>query len=67
MAGNQLLRADAVADLLDIPTPRVVRLAREKLIPSVRVGRQWRFDPEALEDWIRAGGAGGWRRQEPCS
>jgi excisionase family DNA binding protein len=43
-------------------------LARSGVLPPgvvVRLGRRLRFDPEALDDWLRAGGAshpGGWRR-----
>jgi excisionase family DNA binding protein len=34
------------------------RLAREGLIPTVRVGRRMLFDEHLLRDWARAGGTG---------
>jgi excisionase family DNA binding protein len=35
---------------------RVYELARSRVIPSVRLGRQVRFDGAVLEEWIRNGG-----------
>ncbi|MBA3711308.1 MAG: helix-turn-helix domain-containing protein [Pyrinomonadaceae bacterium] len=37
--------------------PRVYELARERAIPSVRVGdRQIRFEEDALREWVASGG-----------
>ena len=52
----RMLRAGAVADMLDIPKARVYEFARRGLIPHVRVGASVRFDVEQVESWIRAGG-----------
>lgn len=35
---------------------RVYECARLGLIPSVRIGRQVRFDEDELREWIRKGG-----------
>ena len=48
---------------------RAGQLAREGVLPVVRLGRQYRVDPERLSEWIGAGGRplpGGWRRAAPC-
>lgn len=54
----KMLRASEVAELLDLPEKRVRILAREGIIPRVKVGRQIRFNEAELEAWIAAGGAG---------
>lgn len=56
--------ADA-ARRLGVTYQRAAALAREETIPTVRLGRQIRVDPAALEEWIRSGGKplpGGWKR-----
>ena len=37
-------------------TARVYEAARLGLIPSVRIGRQVRFDEDALQEWAKGGG-----------
>lgn len=51
-----LVRAEVIAERLDVDRLRVYELARTGQIPSVRIGRSLRFDPDAVEQWIRAGG-----------
>ena len=54
----KLLKAQEVAERLSLPKARVYTLAREGRIPGVlRLGSQIRFDPQALEAWIRNGGS----------
>ena len=48
----RLLKADDVAVALQVPKPRVYELARQQLLPVVRIGRQIRFRPEAIETWL---------------
>lgn len=38
-------------------TARVYEAARLGLIPCVRIGRQVRFDEDALREWVRRGGS----------
>jgi putative molybdopterin biosynthesis protein len=62
---ESLLTAQQVAVLLQVPTARVYQLAREGLIPTVRLGRQVRVSASALNEWIADGGRAlpdGWRR-----
>lgn len=65
--GTGLLTAPEVAERLKVRTDRVYELAKQGAIAGVvRVGRQVRFEPDALDRWIAAGGqalAGGWRRE----
>jgi excisionase family DNA binding protein len=54
---RELLRMDEVAKRLGITLGRCYELARQKLLPVVRLGaRQLRVDAEALERFIAEGG-----------
>jgi excisionase family DNA binding protein len=67
---QKLLKAVDVAPVLNVSEARVLELARQRLLPSVRLGRQVRFDSQALDEWIAAGGKalpGGWRRDVACT
>jgi excisionase family DNA binding protein len=62
---SQLLTASELATRLRISPARLYELVRQGLVPVVRIGRQVRFDPAAVEAWIAGGGRsfpGGWRR-----
>ena len=54
----RMLRVAEVAKRLDLPEKRLYILAREGIIPHVRLGRSVRFNEAELEAWIAAGGAG---------
>lgn len=54
---RQILIADEVAEMLRVDRQRVYELARRNAIPVIRVGeRQYRFDAEAIRQWIERGG-----------
>ena len=56
----RLLSAAQVAERLSLPKARVYALAREGQIGGVvKIGSQVRFEPQALDAWIRGGGASG--------
>lgn len=62
----QLVTADVIAAWLNVTVRRVYELARYNLIPQVKLGRNVRFDPDEVQQWIRSGGTplpGGWRRE----
>ncbi len=50
----RLLKADEVAEALQVPKPRVYELARQHALPVVRIGRQIRFRQETIETWLAA-------------
>ena len=63
---KSLLTIEQVAKTLNVSYARAARLAREGALPVVRLGRQYRVDPERLSDFVAAGGCplpGGWRRE----
>jgi excisionase family DNA binding protein len=54
---KQILVADEVAEMLRVDRQRVYELVRRNAIPVIRVGeRQYRFDAEAIRQWIERGG-----------
>lgn len=54
---KQILVADEVAEMLRVDRQRVYELARRNAIPVIRIGeRQYRFDAEAIRQWIERGG-----------
>lgn len=51
---TRLLKAQEVADRLSVDPTTVYRWAWEKKIPSVKLpGKVLRFDPEALDEWLK--------------
>ena len=62
----QLIDAQGAGDILNLRIKQVYMLAKQGIVPAVRVGRLLRFDPVALRRWIAEGGQGfeaGWKRQ----
>ena len=53
---TRMLRMPVVAQRLDVTPARAYELARAGLLPVVRLGREIRVNPDALEAWIAAGG-----------
>lgn len=54
---TKLLKADAVAEILDVSKQRVYELTREKKIPFIQVGdRQYRYSEIAISRWLENGG-----------
>jgi excisionase family DNA binding protein len=56
-SGHVLMDAEEVAKLLRVSKNRVYELARQKILPAVRLGRQVRFSREAMDAWISRGGS----------
>lgn len=53
---DKLLKVREVAEWLNMADDRVYTLARENIIPSVRIGRSLRFCPLAVQHLIENGG-----------
>ncbi len=47
-----LLTAEQVARYLRIDKFTVNRLVAQKKLPAFKVGNQWRFKQELLDDWL---------------
>jgi excisionase family DNA binding protein len=55
---DQLLKMPRVAELLGVTLPRAYALARQGVLPSVRLGRQRRVAWSQLNRFIGNGGKG---------
>jgi excisionase family DNA binding protein len=53
----RLLSVGETAKILKVKDPRVYELARLKLLPAVRLGRQVRINEQRLREWIANGGS----------
>jgi excisionase family DNA binding protein len=68
MIADRLYRVGEVAALLGCSPERICQMVRDRIIPTVRLGRSLRFRAAALQDWLEAGGRGhaaGWCRRIP--
>ncbi len=50
---DEVLDAEAVGRMLGIHPRTVIRLAKDKKLPGFRVGGQWRFRRETIEEYIK--------------
>ncbi len=50
---DRLMTIEEVAQCLRVSRFTVYRLAKDQLIPATKVGRQWRFNKEEIEQWTR--------------
>ncbi|MBT7075134.1 MAG: helix-turn-helix domain-containing protein [Anaerolineae bacterium] len=48
-----IMNVREVAAYLRISEAKVYRLAKEGGIPTVRIGKAWRFKKDLLDQWIR--------------
>lgn len=51
----QIMTTREIAKYLKLHEITICKLSKEGKIPSVRVGRVWRFDKEAIDEWIAKG------------
>ncbi|MEI7590946.1 MAG: helix-turn-helix domain-containing protein, partial [Deltaproteobacteria bacterium] len=50
---NEVMNGDEAAVFLRMPKSTLLKLCSEDKLPGVKVGRQWRFHRDALENWRR--------------
>lgn len=50
---DQLMTIDEVAAYMRISRFTVYRLAKDHSIPATKIGRQWRFQKEEIDQWVR--------------
>ena len=49
---SELMTLSEVADYLRVTKKTIYRLLEQGKIPSTKVGRQWRFNREVINDWL---------------
>ena len=50
---NALMTIDEVAAYMQVSRFTVYRLAKDRTIPATKIGRQWRFQKEEIDQWIK--------------
>jgi excisionase family DNA binding protein len=50
---EKMLKPEQMAEMLNVARKTVVTMAREGRIPSIRLGRFYRFDSEEIDRWIQ--------------
>ena len=51
----QIMTTIEMANYLKLHQITICKLAKGGKIPSIRIGRVWRFDKEVIDDWIAKG------------
>jgi excisionase family DNA binding protein len=51
----QIMTTKEMAKYLKLHQITICKLSKEGKIPSVRIGRVWRFDREVVDEWIAKG------------
>src|SRR3990172_4794943 len=50
---TDLMTLEEVAGYLRVTRRTMYRLLKDDGIPAIKVGRQWRFDRNSVDDWLR--------------
>ena len=48
-----LWNEDDLSAAIGVSVKRVQELARQGIVPAFKLGRNWRFDPDAIRTWIK--------------
>jgi excisionase family DNA binding protein len=48
----KMMTVKEVADYLSLSVKTIYRLVEEGTIPAFKIGGQWRFEQNSLDDWI---------------
>jgi len=56
MDQDKLLTIDELAEYLKMGRTKLYRMAQEGNIPASKVGNQWRFDREEIDQWMKRQG-----------
>lgn len=51
------LDLDGLEEYLKIPKSTLYRMVQQGRLPGHKIGRTWRFDRDAIDNWIKAGGS----------
>ena len=53
---ENLMTVKEVATMLRVSPQTLYKMLEQRNIPAVKIGNQWRFDPDQIRDWIREQG-----------
>jgi excisionase family DNA binding protein len=66
MINHKWLTLDELAEYLKLSRTKLYRMAQKGEIPASKIGAQWRFDREEIDEWMksqRPGGTASQRRE----
>jgi len=52
-SGNQVMTLAEVSEYLRIPVSTIYKLSREGAIPAQKLGKQWRYHKDAIDEWLK--------------
>jgi len=52
MNNDTFLTVDELSQYIKIPKPTIYMLLSKRRIPGAKVGRQWRFNKDAIDAWM---------------
>jgi len=53
MSDPQVLTLAEVSAYLRIPSSTIYKLSREGSLPAQKIGRNWRYHKDVLDDWLK--------------
>ena len=54
MDQDKWLTIDELAEYLKMGRTKLYRMAQEREIPASKIGNQWRFDRDEIDDWMKS-------------
>jgi excisionase family DNA binding protein len=54
MDQDKWLTIDELADYLNMGRTKLYRMAQKADIPASKIGNQWRFDREEIDEWMKS-------------
>jgi len=51
----KIMTTKEIASYLKLHAITICKLSKEGKIPSIRIGRVWRFDKDVIDEWIAKG------------
>ncbi len=48
----QMMTVKEVASYLSLSVKTIYRLAEERALPAFKIGGQWRFEQNSLDEWV---------------
>lgn len=52
---GQIMRVKEVAEYLKLHQMTILKYAEMKVIPGKRIGKVWRFNKDAIDEWLATG------------
>ncbi len=50
---NEVMTLAEVAEYLRLPSSTIYKLSREGTIPAQKLGKQWRYHKDAIDDYLK--------------